>query len=214
MLIVYRESHIFHNQYSQNDKIVKLGSPQPWTTRNKSKLQKIFDQARLCLFFWDVKVPRFKKLRKGTFKGLYNLSPFGFMSKCDYKSFVIVTRSAKKRQTCCHNKIPSGICSSKLRVLPKSWDLKKSSEKNIFCNQPSPRCVNFLTRRHLALDWLLYSFFKGRTIFGRNNHKINLSKSGLLEQRCKYRWPILRGETDTNKATRAQVPGNKVDLGS
>ena len=38
---------------------VKLGSPQPWTTRNKSKLQKIFDQARLCLFFWDVKVPRF-----------------------------------------------------------------------------------------------------------------------------------------------------------
>jgi len=64
---------------------------------------------------------------------------------------------------------------------------EKSSEKNIFCNQPSPRCVNFLTRRHLALDWLLYSFFKGRTIFGRNNHKINLSKSGLLEQRCKYR---------------------------
>jgi len=63
----------------------------------------------------------------------------------------------------------------------------KSCEKNIFCNQPSPRCVNFLTRRHLALDWLLYSFFKGRTIFGRNNHKINLSKSGLLEQRCKYR---------------------------
>ena len=106
MLIVYRESHIFHNQYSQNDKIVKLGSPQPWTTRNKSKLQKIFDQEQLCLFFLGIyKFHGFKSWERE----LYILSPSGFMSKCNYKSFVIVTRSAKKRQTCCHNKIPTGI---------------------------------------------------------------------------------------------------------
>jgi len=139
------------------------------------------------LGFWKLKVPRFQKQKKGTLKGLYNLSPSGFMSKCNYKSFVIVTRSAKKRQTCCHNKIPQGIFFIEIARLTEELRFEKSSEKNIFCNQPSPRCVNFLTRRHLALDWLLYSFFKGRTIFGRNNHKINLSKSGLLEQRCKYR---------------------------
>jgi len=78
---------------------------------------------------------------------------------------------------------------SSIEIVPFTEELRfeKSFEKKIFLQSALARCVNFLTRRHLALDWLLYSFFKGRTIFGRNNHKINLSKSGLLEQRCKYR---------------------------
>ena len=136
------------------------------------------------------------------------------MSKCNYKSFVIVTRSAKKRQTCCHNKIRSGIFFHWNCAFDRKNEIWKKLWEKYFLQSALAEMCQFSHKKALALDWLLYSFFKGRTIFGRNNHKINLSKSGLLEQRCKYRWPILRGETDTNKATRAQVPGNKVDLGS
>jgi hypothetical protein len=68
--------------------------------------------------------------------------------------------------------------------------------QHIFCIQHSPTYLNFLTRRHLALDWLLYSFFKGGAIFGRNHHNKFINRSGLLKQNER---PLGRPLTDSER---------------
>jgi len=105
-------------------------------------------------------------------------------------------QECRKLQIGYHNKISSGKFSFKIIEVESCQYKGRLPILNIFCIQHSPTYLNFLTRRHLALDWLLYSFFKGGAIFGRNHHNKFINGSGLLEQNER---PLGRPLTDSER---------------